>query len=137
MGMKKTTLAALLIASAASIATPRDALTTCNGESAWLKYAEAANGDLFFYDPSRLEGINPLRQVCTGVRYKTSIMGASSLLSLLEIDCAERTEKVLQSTFFTDENWKKAAMKTDMTETPKKRIAVGSTTESLVEIICD
>ena len=135
--MNRTMLAALLIASAVSIATTSDASTTGAGESEWVQYAEKANGDLYFFDASRVKRIDTLRHVWNGIRYKTSVMGAFSFVSLLEIDCSERTERTLQSTFFTDENWKRASMKTDTTETPKKRIAVGSTTESLVEIICD
>ncbi|SMC14393.1 hypothetical protein ROA7745_04260 [Roseovarius aestuarii] len=100
-------------------------------------YAQEANGDVHFYDPSRVERIDTVRHVWNGVRYKTSVMGASSFLSLLEIDCTERTEQTLQSTFFTDKYWEKAAMKTDMSEKPKKQIAVGSTTERLIEIVCD
>lgn len=135
--MSKTWLAALLIFPAASIATKSVASVTCSGESLWVKYAEEANGDLFFYDASRVETIGTLRHICIGVRYKTSVMGASSFLSLLEIDCSERMERTLQSTFFTDKHWRRAAMKTDTTAKPKKRIAVGSTTERLTEIVCN
>ena len=135
--MNGTRLAALLIVSAASIVTVSNALATGAGDAEWVMYAEEANGDLYFYDPSRVERIDTLRHVWNGVRYKTSVMGASSFLGLLEIDCSQRTEKTLQSTFFTDEHWKRAAMKTDTTEKPKKRIAVGSATERLTEIVCD
>ncbi|WP_425441155.1 surface-adhesin E family protein [Ruegeria marina] len=64
-------------------------------------------------------------------------MGASSFLSLLEIDCAERTQRTLQSTFFTDEYWKNASMKTDTKAKPKRGIAVGSTTERLAQMVYD
>ncbi len=100
-------------------------------------YAQEANGDAHFYDPSRVEEIDSLRRVWNGVRYKTSVMGAASFLSLLEIDCTERTEKMLQSTFFTDRNWEKPAMATDMAEKPKRQIEVGSVTEQLTEVLCD
>ncbi len=100
-------------------------------------YAQELNGDVHFYDTSRVEKIDTLRRVWNGVRYKTSVMGASSYLSLLEIDCSERTEKILQSTFFTDKHWKKPAMMTDTTEKPKRQIVVGSATERLTEILCD
>ena len=100
-------------------------------------YAQESNGDVHFYDTSRVERIDTLRRVWNGVRYKTSVMGASSYLSLLEIDCAERTEQILQSTFFTDKHWKEPAMMTDTTEKPKRQIVVGSATERLTEILCD
>ena len=99
-------------------------------------YTQGSNGDVHFYDPGRVEKIDALRRVWNGVRYKTSVMGASSFLSLLEIDCSERTEKVLQSTFFTDKHWKKPAMSTDTREKPKRQISVGSATERLTEILC-
>lgn len=135
--MSKFRLATLLIVCAASSATTSDASATCAGESEWVKYAEEANGDLYYYDPSRVKKIGLVRHACTGIRYKTSVMGASSFMSLLEIDCSERTEKILQSTFFTDKHWQKAAMKTDISEKLKERISVGSTTERLTELVCD
>ena len=135
--MNRTRVAALLFLSAASTITTSGASATSAGQSEWVMYAEEANGDLYFYDRSRVEKTDNLRRVWNGIRYKTSVMGAFSFLSLLEIDCSERTEKTLQSTFFTDENWEKAAMKTDMSEKQKTQIAVGSTTEHLTEIVCD
>ncbi|MDW3223621.1 MAG: hypothetical protein R8G34_12185 [Paracoccaceae bacterium] len=135
--MNRTWLAAFLIVCAASSVATSDTSATGAGESEWVMYAQEANGDVYFFDPSRVERTNTLRHVWNGVRYKTSVMGASSFLSLLEIDCSEWTEKVLQSTFFTDKDWQKAAMKTDTTEKPKNPIAGGSTTERLSRILCD
>ena len=102
----------------------------------WIKYAEQANGDVIFYDQSRVKSLGTLRHVWNGVRYKTSVMGASSFLSLLEIDCRKRTEKILESTFFTDKNWEKAAMQKDMAAKKKTQITVGSATERLAEKVC-
>lgn len=126
--MRKKRLA-FLIFSAASIITTTDINA---GESKWVMSAEEANGDIYFYDPSRVERTNTLRHVWNGIQYKTSRMGAFSFLSLLEIDCSERTEKSLQSTFFTDKHWQSAAMMTDMVEKPIKQIEVGSTTDHRV-----
>lgn len=135
--MNRTRLATLLIVSAAFAVTNGNALANDAGGGEWVMYAEKANGDLYFYDPSRVERIKTLRHVWDGVRYKTSVMGASSFLSLLEINCSERTQRILQSTFFTDERWENAAMKTDTKEKPKTKIAVGSTTERLAQMVCD
>ncbi len=135
--MNGTRLATLLIVSAALAVTNGNALASGAGDGKWVMYAEKANGDLYFYDPSRVERIDTLRHVWDGVRYKTSVMGASSFLSLLEINCSERTQRILQSTFFTDEHWENAAMKTDTKEKPKKGIVVGSTTERLAQLVCD
>lgn len=135
--MNQTRLATLLIVSAALAVTNGNALANDAGDGEWVMYAEKANGDLYFFDPSRVERIKTLRHVWDGVRYKTSVMGASSFLSLLEIDCSERTQRILQSTFFTDEHWENAAMKTDTKEKPKTKIAVGSTTERLAQLVCD
>ena len=135
--MNGTRLATLLFVSAALAATHYNALANAAGDVEWVMYAEKANGDRYFYDPSRVERINTLRHVWDGVRYKTSVMGASSFLSLLEINCSERTQRVLQSTFFTDEHWENAAMKTDTKEKPKRGIAAGSTTERLAQLVCD
>lgn len=135
--MNKISLAAFLIYSAASTVTTSAASATGAGDGEWVMYAEEANGDVYFYDASRVERIDTVRRVWSGVRYKTSVMAAASFLSLLEIDCAERTEKMLQSTFFTDEHWQEPAMKTNTTAKPAREIVVGSTTERLTEIVCD
>ncbi|MDH5528672.1 MAG: hypothetical protein OEY05_01425 [Paracoccaceae bacterium] len=135
--MNGVRFAAFLIISAAVAATNGNALASDAGDDEWIIYAEKANGDLYFYDPSRVQRSSTLRHVWNGIRYKTSVMGASSFLSLLEIDCSERTQRTLQSTFFTDAHWENAAMKTDTKEKPKKEIAVGSTTERLAQIVCD
>lgn len=131
-GTARQLVYAALIVVTGSYALARDAT-----DSEWIMYAEKANGDLYFYDPSRVERINTLRHVWNGIRYKTSVMGASSFLSLLEINCSERTQKVLQSTFFSDANWENAAMKTDTREKPKEEIAAGSTADSLAQLLCD
>ena len=64
-------------------------------------------------------------------------MAAASYESLLEIDCSERTERILQRTFFSDKNWEKPAMNTDMKEKPKRPIVEGSAEERLSEILCN
>ncbi len=136
--MTKTKLAALLLTCATvSIVMTGEASATDAREGEWVQYVQKPNGDVYYFDPSRVERNDSFRRVWSGIRYKTSVMGASSYLSLLEIDCSERTERVLQSTFFTDRHWKKPAMMTDTTERPKRRIAAGSETERLVEILCD
>jgi hypothetical protein len=135
--MNKIALAALLIYSAASTVTTSEASATGAGDGEWVMYAEELNGDVYFYDASRVEKTATLRRVWNGIRYKRSVMGASSYLTLLEIDCSERTERILQSTFFTDKNWKEPAMMTNTTEKPKRQIAAGSPTERLTGILCD
>ncbi|WP_435001149.1 surface-adhesin E family protein [Sulfitobacter sp. MF3-043] len=129
-------ITALLIFSVAFAATNCNALAGDAGDGEWVMYVEKANGDQYFYDPSRVERIDTLRHVWSGIRYKTSVMGASSFLSFLEINCSEQTQKILQSTFFTDAHWENAAMKTDTKQKPKKEIAVGSATERLAQIVC-
>jgi len=100
-------------------------------------YSEELNGDVHFFDPSRMESVNKLHRVWNRVRYKTSVMGASSFQSLLEIDCSDKTEKVLQSTFYSDDVWKKPAMKTNKKAKPKRQIVKGSATGRLSEMLCD
>lgn len=113
------------------------ALAVGDGEGEWRTYSQELNGDVYFFDASRVEVSSNLRKVWSRIRYKTSVMGAQSYQSLLEIDCAERTERVLQNTFFSDKHWKEPAMNTDMTERPKRLIAAGSATERLSGILCN
>ena len=112
------------------------ALAVGDGEGEWRTYSQELNGDVYFFDASRVEASSNLRKVWSRIRYKTSVMGAQSYQSLLEIDCAGRTERVLQNTFFSDKHWKEPAMNTDITERPKRLIAAGSATERLSGILC-
>lgn len=131
-------LAALFLTYATvSMVMAGEASATDAREGEWVQYVQKPNGDVYYFDPSRVERDDSLRRVWSGIRYKTSVMGASSYLSLLEIDCSERTERVLQSTFFTDRDWKKPAMMTDTTERPTRPIAAGSETERLIQVLCD
>jgi hypothetical protein len=135
--MNRTGLLAFLIFASASEVTINNASAAGVGEGEWVMYAQDANGDVHFYDPSQVEKIGMQRRVLHGVRYRTSVMGASSFSSLMEIDCFEWTEKALQRTYFIDEHWLKAAMKTDTTEKPKRSIVAGSSKAQLAEIVCD
>lgn len=135
--MNRTETFAGVLALAASIVPPSDAAASDGADNGWVKYAEEANGDLYFYDPSRIEPIDAMRRVWNGIQYKTSLMGAFSFNSLLEIDCSNRTEKTLQSTFFSDKNWEQAAMKTDTTVSENRQIEAGSTMDRLADLVCD
>ena len=137
MGKSKTTpffhysIVFLLVASAAS-ANDHD-----DDDGEWRVYSEEANGDVYFFDASRIEETADTHRVWTRIQYKTSVMGASSYQSRLEIDCSERTEKTLQRTFFSDRRWETPAMSTDKKEKPKRPIAAGSAAERLLEILCE
>ncbi len=133
--MTKNTTAAFLISSAVFAIVTGEA--SAAGEGAWRVYSQELNGDVHYFDTSRVERSVSVHRVWNRVRYKTSVMGAQSYQSLLEIDCAEGTERILQNTFFSDKHWEKPAMSTDKTEKPKRRIAKGSATERLSGILCD
>jgi len=135
--MSKNKTVAFLISFALTAIVASEASAAGDGEDAWRMYSQELNGDVYFFDNSRVKRIVNLQKVWNRVRYKTSVMGASSYQSLLEIDCSERTERILQNTYFSDKHWKKPAMNTDMTEKPKRLIAKGSATERLSEILCD
>ena len=126
-----------MICSALTAIVATGASAAGEGEGAWRSYSQELNGDVYFFDPSRVERIENLQRVWSRVRYKTSVMGASSYQSLLEIDCSERTEKILQNTFFSDKHWEKPAMNTDMMAKPKRQIPDGSATARLSGILCD
>ena len=135
--MKRHGIAAFLIALAASTFAMRDASATSPEQAEWVQYAEKANGDLYFFDRSRVEEFGASRRVWSGIRYKTSLMGAFSFLSLLEVDCINRTEQTLQSTFYSDENWEHAAMKTDTSVSAKRQIKEGSAIDRLADVLCE
>jgi len=102
----------------------------------WIEYSTRSNGDVYFFDNSRVEKNGDLINVWTRVRYKTSVMAASSYQSLLRLDCSENSETILQDTFYTDKDWTKPAMATNSNPKPKKNVAPDSATSLLVDIIC-
>ena len=108
-----------------------------DADGKWRIYSEEPNGDVHFFDPTRVEKNANSNKVWSRIRYKTSIMGAASYQSLLEIDCSERTEKILQNTFFSDRQWERPAMSTDRSEKPKKQIVKDSAVWRLSEILCE
>ena len=102
----------------------------------WVEYSISANGDVFFFDSERVQKNGSLVNVWNRIRYKSSVMGASSYQSLIKIDCSEYSETTLQSTFYIDKNWTTPAMATDAKEKPKKYIKANSATERLANILC-
>jgi len=102
----------------------------------WIEYATRENGDIYFFDNARVEKSTDHIKVWNRIRYKTSIMAASSYQSLLNIDCANQTETTLQNTFYTDKDWKKPAMATNMKEQSKKNFSENSSTAQLCKILC-
>jgi len=109
---------------------------SCSLMAEWIEYSTKSNGDVFYYDDARVETTGNQISVWTRVRYKTSVMAASSYQSFLRLDCTENSETVLQSTFYTDKNWKTPAMATNKNEKPKTMVKPNSATGQLVSILC-
>ena len=135
--MTKYKTTAFMIAITATSILAGEGWATSDEDSKWRIYSEEPNGDVHFFDPSRVEKNDNSNKVWSRIRYKTSIMGAASYQSLLEIDCSERTEKILQNTFFSDKQWERPAMSTDRSEKPKKQIVQDSAVWRLSEILCE
>jgi len=91
---------------------------------------------MYFYDNERVEISGSQVLIWTRIRYKTSVMAASSYQSLLQLDCTENSERILQSTFYTDEDWNVPAMSTNTNAKPEKTILPESASQKLVEILC-
>ena len=112
-------------------------LTFSSGAMAeWIEYSTRPNGDVFFYDNARVEKNGPQISVWTRVRFKRSVMAASSYQSLLRLDCSEYSETVLQSTFYTDKDWNTPAMATNTNVKPAISIEENSATGQLANILC-
>ncbi len=109
---------------------------SCTAVAEWVEYSTGANGDVFFYDDSRVQKNGNLVSVWNRIRYKTSVMAASSYQSLIEIDCSEYSETTLQSTFYTDKNWTVPAMATNTRKKPKVNINANSATQRLADTLC-
>lgn len=104
--------------------------------SAWVTYTQKRNGDQNFYDEARISRAGDLRRVWTRSQFVASIMGAYSDQRLLELNCNERSERVIESTFFTDPNWMSPAMETNRVETPWQTIDPQSPVQSLFDRVC-
>ena len=102
----------------------------------WVVYSKRTNGDVYFYDDARVQRNGNFVSVWNRIRYRTSVMAASSYQSLIEIDCSEYSETTLQRTFYTDKNWNTPAMATDTNKKPKVAINANSATERLADILC-
>jgi len=134
--MTRNTLATLAVFSTAlTVMTP--GAWSAGGEEKWIEHSQTPKGDVHFFDSSRTETDQDLRRAWNRIRYKSSVMGASSYQSLLEIDCAEQSVRQLQGTFFSDKHWKKPAMATDKKAKRKRQIKAGSPEERLSKILCD
>ncbi|MEH6457340.1 MAG: surface-adhesin E family protein [Cocleimonas sp.] len=107
-----------------------------NSIAEWVEYSTRTNGDVYFFDDTRVHKSANQIKVWSRIRYKTSIMGASSYQSLLKIDCSNQAETTLQSTFYSDKDWNTPAMATNMKEKPKKNINKNSATERLAKLLC-
>lgn len=107
-----------------------------NSMAEWVEYSTRANGDVLFFDKASVQKNGNLVSVWNRIRFKTSVMGASSYQSYLKIDCFEHTETILQRTFYSDKDWTTQAMATDNKEKPKKNIKENSATENLATILC-
>ena len=110
---------------------------SCSTLAEWVEFSTRPNGDIYFYDKSRVEMDDKQISVWTRVRYKTSIMAASSYQSLLRVDCSENSETILQSTFFTDKDWSEPAMATNTKPKPKTYVKENSPTALLMSILCE
>ena len=102
----------------------------------WIEYSTGANGDVFYFDDARVHRDGNVVNVWSRIRYKTSVMGASSFQSQMDIDCSESSETTLQSTFFSDRNWTTPAMATNTRKKPKVYFDENSATHRLAEILC-
>ena len=109
---------------------------SCNSMAEWIEYSSMPNGDVYLYDNSRVQKNGSQISIWTRIRYKTSVMAASSYQSFLKVDCSENSETVLQSTFYTDRDWNTPAMATNTSVKPKRTITENSSTGQLVKILC-
>lgn len=114
-------------------------LLACSGNvmADWIEFSTRGNGDVYFYDKARINKEGSLVTVWTRVRYKTSVMAASSYQSLVRINCAEQSEVIVQHTFFTDKDWTKPAMATNTNEKPKIKVQQNTASALLVDKVCN
>lgn len=110
---------------------------SCTATAEWIEYSTRSNGDVFFYDSALVDKNGSEISVWIRVRYKTSVMAASSYQSRLRLDCSDGSETILQDTFFTDKDWTKPAMATNMNEKPKTSVKENSASWQLIKVLCN
>ncbi|MDJ0739618.1 MAG: hypothetical protein QNJ91_07860 [Gammaproteobacteria bacterium] len=110
---------------------------SCNATAEWIEYSVAANGDAFYFDNTRVQKDGDLVDVWSRTRYQSSVMGASSYQSLMQLNCAEHSETTLQSTFYIDNNWSSPAMATNTRKQPEVAITANSATQRLADMLCE
>ncbi len=110
---------------------------SCDVSAEWVEYSTKSNGDVYFFDDARVEKAGNEIKVWSRVRYKTSVMAASSYQSLLRLDCSEHSETILQSTFYTDRDWNTPAMATNTHAKPKTSVNADSATAQLIDTLCE
>lgn len=109
---------------------------SCDVLAEWTEFSTKSNGDVYYFDNSRVEKQGSEITVWTRVRYKSPIMAASSYQSILRLDCSENSETIVESTFFTDKDWSKPAMATNTNVKPKVFVKDNSITWQLISILC-
>jgi hypothetical protein len=109
---------------------------SCSSFAECIEFSTRPNGNVHFFDDARIERSGSQISVWTRVRYKTSVMAASSYQSLVRLDCTENSETIVQDTFFTDKDWAKPAMATNTNEKPTVPVRENSATQELMSILC-
>lgn len=107
-----------------------------NAVADWIEFSTAPNGDIHFYDASRVDIQGDQITIWTRIRYKATVMAASSYQSLLKLDCSKHTEQTLQDTFYTDKAWSQPAMATNTHPKPAKKLAEKSAAAALAARLC-
>ena len=102
----------------------------------WIEYTTRSNGDVHFYDSSRVAREGDHISVWTRAKFKRSVMAASSYQSHLRLDCQQKSETILQDTFFSDKNWTKPAMATNTHAKPMTSVKENSASWQLIGILC-
>ncbi len=135
--MSKSKANSFLMVVVASVSLVGESLAADETKDQWQRYFEEPNGNLYFYDTSRVKTDVDLHRVWNRIQYSRSRMGALSYQSLLEVDCNARTQQTLQHTFFTDKEWEQQAMNTNTSAKRKRPIKKGKASERLAEIVCE
>ena len=108
-----------------------------NTHAKWIDYLKNSNGNIYYYDNERVKKKANFIKVWNRIKFKNSLMGASSYQSLIKINCTKYTKTILQKTFFTDNNWKNPAMITNIVKTSEIKISKSSHANILVKKLCN
>ena len=108
-----------------------------SGHDEWILFATNGNGNKYWVDRGSLKEDGTNMRVWARERYSEKLGGvAGACLTHYSINCEEYSIRILESTFYSDKNWK-SAIQTEKSNHKTTTIPRDSAWEILATIVCN